>query len=166
MLRVSGIHLEEVILATWATQRLDDLIAGTAIPPPVIQTLQLGTLESWAPGLVKKRWNPGPDLLNADGSMFGGYIAALADQALAFAAMTVVPADMSFRTANLLVSFIRVAGHAPIHIEGRVVAQTRQLITARAEFRREDGELIAEASAQQFLQPIHRAGRMTGSVAS
>ena len=153
-------------MATWAAQRLDDLIAGTATPPPVVQTLQLGTLDSWAPGLIKKQWTPQPNLLNGDGSMFGGYIAALADQVLAFAAMTVVPGDMAFRTANLLVTFVRVARDAPIYIEGRVIAQTGQLITTRAEFRREDGELIAEASAQQFLQPIHAVGRTTGSTIS
>lgn len=139
-------------MATWATQRLDELIAGKAALPPVVQTLRLGTLDSWAVGLVKKRWIPDADLLNSDGSMFGGYIAALADQVLAFAAMTVVPAGMSFRTANLSVIFIRVARDAPIDIEGRVIAQTRQLITTRAEFRKDDGELIAEASAQQFIQ--------------
>ena len=141
-------------MATWATQRLDDLIAAKAKLPPVVETLRLGTLDSWSNGLVKKRWNPDADLLNADGSMFGGYLAALADQMLAFAAMTVVPADMSFRTANLQVIFIRVARDGPIDIEGRVIAQTRQLITARAEFYRQDGKRIAEASAQQFLQPL------------
>jgi len=34
------------------------------------------------------RWPPDPD---PTGSLFGGYLAALADQALTFAAMTSVP---------------------------------------------------------------------------
>ena len=74
-------------METWATQRLDALVAGTAQLPPVIQTLQLGSLDEWTPGLVRKTWVPTADLLNVDGTMFGGYIAALADQILAFAAM-------------------------------------------------------------------------------
>jgi uncharacterized protein (TIGR00369 family) len=138
---------------TWATQRLDELVSGQgAILPPVIQTLRLGALDEWGVGWIRKRWQPHPDLLNVDGSLFGGYIAALADQALAFAAMTVVPADSVFRTTNLYVNFIRVGRAHPLAIEAVVVAQTRQMLTVRATLKREDGELIAEASAQQTLQ--------------
>jgi uncharacterized protein (TIGR00369 family) len=112
---------------------------------------------AWGPGWIKKRWQPHPDLLNVDGSLFGGYIAALADQALAFAAMTVVPADCVFRTTNLNVNFIRVGRAHPLEIEAVVVAQTRRLLTVRATLKREDGELIADASAQQVLQPPDQA---------
>ncbi|MBI1404938.1 MAG: hotdog fold thioesterase [Caulobacter sp.] len=139
---------------TWATQRLDALIAGQAQPPPVVETLKLGLLEAWGPGWIRKHWTPQPDLANGDGSMFGGYLAALADQALAFAAMTVVEDGMAFRTLNLQVNFIRVTRMVPLAIEARVLATTRQVITVRAEFRREDETLIAEATAQQFLQPF------------
>lgn len=139
---------------TWATQRLDALIAGHVTLPPVTQTLRLGSLDAWGAGWIKKHWQPSSEVLNADGSLFGGYIAALADQALAFAAMTVVPADKIFRTTNLAVTFIRVGKAHPLFIEAIVVAQTRQMLTVRASFKREDGELIAEASAQQMLQPL------------
>ena len=138
---------------TWATQRLDEIVNGpVTILPPVVQALRLGGLEAWGIGWIKKRWQPHPDLLNVDGSLFGGYIAALADQALAFAAMTVVPADRIFRTIYLNVNFIRVGRAHPLEIEGVVVAQTQRVLTVRATLRREDGELIAEASAQQVLQ--------------
>jgi acyl-coenzyme A thioesterase PaaI-like protein len=64
---------------------------------------------------------------------------------------------MAFRTINLQVNFLRVVRAQPVQLEARVVAKTRQLITARAEFRREDGELFAEATAQQILLPFERA---------
>jgi uncharacterized protein (TIGR00369 family) len=140
-------------MGTWATDRLDALVRGDVVLPPVTRTLRLGTLDSWAPGSIKKTWSPDPDLLNVDGSLFGGYIAALADQALTFAAMTSVPDDMVFRTLNLSITFHRVGKAGPLKIDARVTSQTRQVISTRAEFRRPDGELIAEASAQQFLQP-------------
>lgn len=141
---------------TWATDRLNALQTGSALPPPVVATLQLGLLDDWGEGWIKKLWKPAPELLNGDGSLFGGYIAALADQALAFATMTVVPGDLIFRTTNLVVNFVKVGrGHA-LEIEARVVAQTKQMITVRAAFRREDGELIAEATAQQLLVPFGR----------
>jgi hypothetical protein len=66
-------------MTTWATQRLDALVGGESGLPPVVETLRLGTLDSWQP-------------------LFGGYVAALAD-----------------------------------------------------------GELIAEASAQQLVQPVGAA---------
>lgn len=136
---------------TWATDRLDALKAGTATLPPIVQTLKLGLIDDWGEGWVLKSWSPSAELATADGSLFGGYLAALADQVLAFAAMTVVANDRLFRTANLQMNFLRVGRSHPLAIEARIVAQTRQLITARAEFRREDGALIADATAQQIL---------------
>jgi uncharacterized protein (TIGR00369 family) len=141
-------------VSTWATDRLNALAKGKAELPPVVDTLCLGALDHWEPGLVRKSWESRPHLLNADGTLFGGYVAALADQILAFAAMTVLPGDAVFRTLNLSVSFIRVAKAGVLSIEGRVVAQTRAIITTRAEFRREDGVMVAEATAQQMVQPI------------
>jgi len=136
---------------TWATDRLDALKAGTATPPPIVQTLKLGLIDDWGEGWVRKSWRPSPDLATADGSLFGGYLAALADQVLAFAAMTVVPHDRLYRTVNLHMNFLKVGRGHPLIIEARIVAQTRQLITARAEFRRDDGVLIVDATAQQIL---------------
>ena len=136
---------------TWATDRLDELKGGGATPPPIVQTLKLGLIDDWGEGWVRKTWKPAPGLETADGSLFGGYLSALADQTLSFAAMTVVPHDRLFRTINLQMNFLKVGRSRPLVLEGRVVAQTRQLITVRAEIRREDGDLIADATAQQIL---------------
>ncbi len=140
-------------MATWATARLDALIAG-APPPPVVATMRLGTLDAWGDGWARKRFEPEADQLNSDGSLFGGLIAALADQMLAFAAMTVVPGDHLFRTTNLAVAYFKLGKRQPIDIEARVAAQSRQLIHVRADFRTADGELLADASAQQVLTKI------------
>lgn len=139
---------------SWATERLDALQAGTAEPPPVVRTLQLGLLDDWSEGKVSKRWVPNEDLLNGDGSMFGGYIAALADQMLGFAAMTVIPEGSAFRTINLNVQFIRVARAHPLLIEAMVVSATKSLIVTEVIFLREDGELLARAGAQQLVMPF------------
>jgi uncharacterized protein (TIGR00369 family) len=139
---------------TWGTDRLAALKAGIGEPPPIVRTLRLGVVDDWGEGWVRKSWSPHPDLETADGSLFGGYLAALADQVLAFATMTVVPAEMHFRTLNLQMNFVRIGRAHALGIEGRVVAQTRQMITVRAEFRRDDGELLADATAQQLLMPF------------
>jgi uncharacterized protein (TIGR00369 family) len=142
---------------TWAIDRLNALCAG-AEPPPVVQTLGLGTLDAWGDGWARKHWLPKPELLNVDGSLFGGYLAALADQALAFAAMTVLPADCMFRTVNLHVHFLRVGLAERLLIESRAIAQSRQMISCHVDIRSEDGVLIAEASAQQFVMAVTREG--------
>lgn len=136
---------------TWATDRLDALVRGEVIVPPVVTTLQLGTLDAWGAGWVRKRWEPKPELMNADGTMFGGYLAALADQILAFATMTLVPGDKTYRTTNLSVAFYKLI-RGPIDIEGRALAQSRSLINVEADFRLADGgALAARAYAQQIL---------------
>lgn len=138
---------------TWATERLDALVRGEAEPPPVVTTLRLGTLDAWGEGWARKRWEPSPEVMNGDGSMFGGYLAALADQMLTFPAMTVVEAASAFRTTDLQVRFFRLVRAEPLRIEGRVVARTKSLITVEVEFRRDDGELVAKASGLQFVIP-------------
>jgi acyl-coenzyme A thioesterase PaaI-like protein len=51
-------------------------------------------------------------------------------------------------------NFVRVGRVEALLIEARVVAQTRQMITCRVELKRENDELIAEASSQQLLLPM------------
>lgn len=138
---------------TWATDRLDEIRRPEASRPPVVETLKLGLIDDWGSGWVRKTWEPRPELLNGDGSLFGGYLAALADQVLAFAAMTVVADDVHFRTVNLQMQFVKVGRAHPLAIEARVVGQSRQLITVEADFHRPDGELIARASGQQVTTP-------------
>lgn len=138
---------------TWATERLDALVRGEAEPPPVVTTLRLGLLDAWGEGWVRKRWEPTPEIMNGDGSMFGGYLAALADQMLAFAAMTVIEAPSAFRTTDLQVRFFKLGRAHPLLIEGRVISRSRSLISIEVDFRREDGELLAKATGQQFITP-------------
>lgn len=136
---------------TWATDRLEALKRREVEPPPVVTRLGLGLLDDWGEGWARKRWEPQPELLNIDGSMFGGYLAALADQMLAFAAMTVIEELCAFRTTDLQVRFFKLGRAHPLLIEGRVVSRSRSLISVEVEFRREDGELMAKATGQQFI---------------
>ncbi len=150
---------------TWATDRLEALAAGEVTPPPIVRTLKLGIFDEWGEGWVRKTWTPDPDLSTEDGSLFGGYIAALADQALAFAAMTVVPDGAAFRTINLNLNFLRMGLNHGLQIEARIVSRSRRLITARVEFRDEAGALLAEATGQQLVLPYEDA-RARGAPAS
>lgn len=135
---------------TWATDRLQALVERRAEPPAVVARLRLGTLDAWGEGWVRKRWEPAPDVLGADGTIFGGHLAALADQVLTFAAMTCVPEECLFRTGALQVQFLRIGAARPVDIEARVLASGRRVIAVEAEFWQED-VLIAKAFAQQIV---------------
>jgi len=90
---------------TWATEMLENMKQGTHPIPPVTKTLQLGLIDDWGEGWVRKSWSPKKDLLQQDGTMFGGYTSALFDQIFAFATMTVIGEDEAYRTSNLNISF-------------------------------------------------------------
>lgn len=142
---------------TFWTDQLDLITARKNHPPPVVMTLKLGLCEEWGSGWVRKRWEPDPSILNGDGSLFGGYLAALGDQILAFTAMTVMPDGVSYRTVNLQMQFVKVGRALPLLIEGRVVAASKRLITVEGDFRREDGELIARVNGQQIILPLEQS---------
>ncbi len=141
---------------TWAHERLNEIQSGAVDAPPVVRTLKLGLLDEWGPGWAKKIWLPSPEILNGDGSMFGGYLAALADQILAFAAMTVIDNDRAFRTTNLSMHFFKLTGATPLVITGRVTNTTRQIISVEAEIERQNGALVARAIAQQITVELAR----------
>ena len=139
-------------------KRLDDL-ADEAIPLTAVHArLGLGRLKSWRTGFVEKEWRVDPEVCTGTGTgaqaVFGGYISALADQILSWAAMTVVDDSHFFRTSSLQVSFFRPVSGGSLRIEGRVVNQSSSLLHCEADFLREDGKLAAKAAAVQVLTPI------------
>ena len=136
---------------TWATDLLTKMKLGTHQIPPLVQTLQLGLLDDWGEGWVKKTWRHRSDLLHQDGSMFGGYIGALFDQTFAFAAMTIVSDDEIFRTANLNISFVSLSRSEDVVLEARLVARSRQLITLEGTLSSLSGEIRSTATAQQVI---------------
>lgn len=138
----------------WARARLNELVSGDCELPSVTRTLRLGGLDEWSDGRAFKRWLPDDRVLNVDGSMFGGHLAALADQMAAFAAMSVLPEGAAYRTINLALQFYRIGRNHPLNIESRVTAQSRNLISVETDFRRDDGVLLARASAQQMIVPM------------
>ncbi|ATQ44374.1 PaaI family thioesterase [Caulobacter mirabilis] len=144
---------------TWATERLEALKRREATPPPVVETLRLGLVDDWGEGWARKRWEPDAGLLNGDGTVFGGYLAALADQMLTFAAMTVLTDAEAMRTTDLQIRFFKLVRSGPLIVEGRVVRRSRSLIHVEVDFRSEDGDLVARASGQQFVTPFPRESR-------
>ncbi|MBO6688513.1 MAG: PaaI family thioesterase [Henriciella sp.] len=114
------------------------------------ETLQLGLIDDWGDGWVRKSWTPKPELLQTDETMFGGYISALYDQIFAFATMTVIGEHEAYRTSNLNVSFLSLSRNEKVAMDARVVSRSRQLITLEGKMLGENGKVRSIATAQQI----------------
>ena len=92
---------------------VDGLRDGEAdsLPPQGLVTtrlaIQVDDALTWEPGVVRRRWSLGPWAHNHDGTVFGGLIAALADQMTSLAAFTILAEDEASRTASLQVDYFR-----------------------------------------------------------
>jgi uncharacterized protein (TIGR00369 family) len=144
-------------------RRLDAIANGTAQLPPVVERLGLGRLTKWSGGFVEKTWEVEPAFCTGAGTeaqmLFGGYVAALADQVLAFTAMTVLDDNRSIRTADLRVSFFRPISTGSVTIRGRVLSVSSTLIHVEAEFLQGNDTLVAKALGVQSVRPMDEASR-------
>ncbi len=138
---------------TFATDRLNDLVSGKATLPRVTTCLKMGGLDSWEPGMVRKTYQLHDDFKHPDGTLYGGYLSALADQMATFAAMTVIPDGHLWRTQNLEIDFFRLIRGETLTAVGRVRNHGTTLIHTVIEFIREDNKCAAEARGTLFLTP-------------
>jgi len=133
------------------TNRLDSLVDGSLELAAAMKTLRLPRLKYWKPGHVSLEWPVDPGMLTRDGTLFGGYIAALADQALALAALTVLTDDEAITTADLRVTFLRPITGGRLSIDATVIHRSRNMVHVDVSFTRDDGKLVGRASATQVV---------------
>jgi uncharacterized protein (TIGR00369 family) len=85
-----------------------------------------------------------PELLNSHGGVHGGVVTALADVALAVAAIAREPGARGAYTVDLSVSFLG-PGAGTLTAEGRCLRVGRSLAFSEGEVRDDRGELVAKA---------------------
>jgi len=141
------------------TQLLDDIMARRNQPPPIVETLRLPGIEGWQPGSVWGSWKVDPGMLSGVGTIFGGYIAALADSYVGLAMFTVLTPDEIFTTADLRVSFFRPVVDGTLHIAAEVLNRGRRMAHVECIFVNDDDKVVAKATATQVIQPITDAAR-------
>lgn len=130
-------------MTAW-TERLDRIVAGEQQKPPVVELLRTPGLTRWAPGEVETTWSVDPDFFSIGGSLFGGYVAALADQVGCHAILTLLPDNEIPRTVSLSTDYLRPIRDGSVDIRARVVNFGRELINVAVEFRN-GGDLAATA---------------------
>jgi uncharacterized protein (TIGR00369 family) len=137
---------------------LERIRDGHPDAPGGIQTTRLAVriddALSWEPGVVRRRWSLGPWAHNKDGTVFGGLIAALADQMTSFAAFTILADDEAARTASLQVDYFRPVVGPYVEVEARIVNRSRRLVHTETEIKRHDGKVAAHARAVLAIVPF------------
>ncbi len=129
---------------------LDGFISSDT--PELLVNKKLGlepVLSNWRPGFVEKRWLVDPDLFHGR-ALFGGYIAAIADQVLGLAAMTVLDDGYFFGTTNMSISYLSPVTGGDLRIEGEVIRQRSKSIYVGCSFFC-GNEIVAKASATQVV---------------
>ncbi len=123
-----------------------------AVAEGVVETPPAAALLGWKalelePGHVRVRYTARPEFGNPQGAIQGGFLAAMLDDAMGPALVTLLGADQFAPTIEIKVNFMRPARPGIIIAEGRVVHRTRSLAFLEGTLSTEDGELIATGTA-------------------
>lgn len=132
---------------------LDTIVAGTGVPPPMVAALKLPRIEGWEPGSVWGDWPLDKDMYHAAGSVFGGYLAALADSFTGLAMFTVLKDDETFTTSDLRLAFFRPVT-TDLHIVAEVLNRGRRQAHVEATFVDDRDKVAAKATATQVILPM------------
>ena len=135
-----------------AKTTLTGLDVMRAVAEGVIETPPAAALLGWKalklePGHVRVRYTARPEFGNPQGAIQGGFLAAMLDDAMGPALMTLLEADQFAPTIEIKVNFMRPARPGAIIAEGRVVHRTRSLAFLEGNLQTEDGDLIATGTA-------------------
>ena len=124
-------------------------------PMPPAEKLLGWKPSSLKPGHVRVQYTARPEWYNPQGSVQGGFIAAMLDDAMGPAAFTSLEPGQFAPTLELKVNFYRPVSAGTVIAEGRVVHRTRRILFLEGRLFGEDGELAAGATATA------RVGQMT-----
>ena len=129
---------------------LQGYLNGSVPEPEANRKLGLEpALSAWRPGFVEKRWQVDPELFHGR-ALFGGYLAAIADQVLGLTAMTVLEDGFFFGTTNMAISYLAPVTGGELRIEGEVIRRRSKSIYVECTFYLDD-EIVAKASATQVV---------------
>ncbi|MBZ5527201.1 MAG: PaaI family thioesterase [Acidobacteriia bacterium] len=103
------------------------------------------TLEAVEKGRAVLRMNVRERHRQLHGVVHGGILAALADNAAAVAAYTMIPRGRELATVEMKINFLLPVGESHALAEAKVLRAGRNFIVAECEIRTRKGELAAKA---------------------
>lgn len=107
-------------------------------------------------GIVKLAFNAGPELCNMWGGIQGGMVAAMLDDAMAFAVGLNLEWGQISPTLELKVSMIAPARPGRIYATGKVIKRGRSVGFVEGELIAEDGTLLATGSSTATFVTLKR----------
>lgn len=119
------------------------------------QYLGIETLES-REGFVRLRLPVRPDLLNGHGTVHGGVLASLVDNAVgaALATLPQLGEGDGMVTTDLNISYLNPARGPVVFAEGQILEPGKSISFGEAELKDESGELVAKGRAT--FKVVHR----------
>jgi len=111
-----------------------------------------------ARGWIKMRWVAKPEFCHSGNIVQGGFITGMVDSAMAHAAMARGHFQMAVPTLEIKVSFFAPGHPGPMIAEGWVERWGRSTAFLEGKLYRENGEIVAKASATARLVPNKLTG--------
>ena len=108
-----------------------------------------------APGEVDLAFDARPDLLQQNGFVHAGVMAAVADSACGYAALTLAPAGHDVLAVEFKINLLAPGRSSSYVARGRVVRAGRTLTVCRADVvARDDDTLVATMQSTIIVRPI------------
>lgn len=125
-----------------------NMIEGRSPLPAVSKLLGLKILALDADnGTIKVEFAAVPDFINAIGTIQGGIITAMLDDAMGPVATAFLGGQHMTPTVELKTNFIRPAMIGPLFVEARVVHRGRDIVFLEGAMKDREAKLIATATA-------------------
>lgn len=124
--------------------------------PPTAQLLGQEILEiDSAAGRVRMRFQPKPECCNPMGTVQGGIVVAMLDDAAAFAAIVKSGERIGVPTIELKTSFFApVRAGVPVYAEGRCIKLGKRIAFMEADLTDEAGTLLARLTTTAVPMPM------------
>ena len=129
-------------------QILQAIVEGELPQPPIAETLSFWLVEV-GEGFAAFAGEPSGRVLNPMGGVHGGWALTLIDSACGCAGQTLLPAGVGYASVETKGNFSRpiLADTGRVRIEGRVIAQGRQILSAEAKVLNKEGKVLAHGTS-------------------
>ncbi|OCA87190.1 PaaI family thioesterase [Pseudobacillus wudalianchiensis] len=131
------------------TINLNEVIRGESLPPACDTTLGVKVLEA-GEGYAKGIWTIEDHLLNGNGVIMGGFVAAAADIMMAYAITPLINENQTFASINLQTTFHRptFTGEVDIDVKVERLGRTVSYLTADL---KQNGKLTASVTSSIMI---------------
>ncbi|MEK4030567.1 MULTISPECIES: PaaI family thioesterase [Bacillaceae] len=131
------------------TINLNEVIRGESAPPACDTTLGVKVVEA-GEGYSKGTWSIEDRLLNGNGVIMGGFVAAAADIMMAYAITPLLHENQTFASINLQTTFHRPTFTGEVDIEVKVEKFGRTVSYLTAELK-QNGKLTASVTSSVMI---------------